>query len=432
MRSLLSGHGAKRISRIVDLLLVTLRRHSLTDISDAAILVNFMVLRRAYLQEAASSGGGGYWPGTGVEATAAELEDLAHYAKFATAVYGSIALAYVSPRGQGYLRGILAHIGRLRRGNLVAIERHCGIPSEHLYHYQEGGRGAFQPTWLLAWDQETQAAVLSIRGTASYEEALTDCVSEAVSCEVGMAHSGFLAAADVLREQVRDPLEKLVSERGARHLVVCGHSMGAACAVLLALSLHQDQRSGQAHFIEGVKIRCLTFGCPPTVAVGPDSAKSMPDILNVVHRLDWVPRARLGNVLRLLEAIGKIESLGLSLRQKLAFAAGRTATSPTGSVRFADVYPSPTAGSVGGRKACAELRLVGRCLWLYDACAGLHMRAEVADPGRLSDPPPLLDDPVRAALDHSPIEYERALLRARCCAKLPPAHPPSRGPGLEP
>lgn len=411
---LLSGHAAARASRGMDLLLAALRRSGLTGLSDAAVATDLLVLRRAYLAAVAQGAAGGLWPGTGEEAGSADLEELAHFAKFATAAYGAVFLAAMSPRGRGTLRSLLWQLGTARLRDLATIRRHCGLEPSDLVHFQEGGPGAFRPAWFLAWDQEREAAVLTVRGTANVDEALTDCVCDVAPFEGGFAHRGFLESAVALREQVDGPLQQLIQERRPRRLVVCGHSLGGACAVLLAVSLHREQQSGTTSFLHGLQIKCLTYGCPPTMLVRPDKADILPDILNVAYRFDWVPRAQLSTVLRLVESIGRVEALGFSIKQKASFAAGRSELLAEHGLRFRDLYPASPGGRAGevSKRTEVTLCLVGRCLWMYDACAGFYVRTEVADAKRLSEGPPFLEDPVRAAFDHSPLQYEVVLRRA--------------------
>lgn len=442
---LLTGHKARRASRGLDALLVELRRQGLTGVSDGAVFLDLMVLRRAYIEVAGRrSEQAGWWPGTGERPTGGELKELAHYARFATAAYGAVFLAAFTPRGSGSLRGLFQHIGKPRNADLHAIRRHCGLSEGDLEHFEEGGGGTFQPSWFLARDPSRESCVvLAVRGTANMDEALADCVCEAAAFEEGIAHRGFLECVEVLQRQAEGPLRRLFEAEGSsrpRRLIICGHSLGAACAVLLSIALGREARSGKAPYLEGVEIKCFTYGCPPTAAIRPDKVDGLPEVLNAAFRFDWVPRAQLGNVLRLIEAIGKVEALGLPVRTKLAFAAGSSANSDADAaaiaaapplLRFEDVYTAPAsvasapadaaasnggglaAAAVGtGRRSVAPLRPVGRCIFLYDTCAGQHVGAEVANPCVLSDGPPLLEDALRSVFDHLPSQYEDVLKRA--------------------
>lgn len=383
----------------LDLFLRELRSRRLTTTSEASVVLDLMLLRKAFREA------GGCWPSTGRTVRAAELEDLAHFMRFASAAYGSLLTSISGMDARPIWRWLLPG-PRRRAADAQEIRRYCSLEESELLHYSDGGRGAFHPAWFLAHDPATGAGVLAVRGTITLSDILTDVAGESAPFEEGIAHRGFLSAARELRAAADAPLGQLFAGGGREarptRLVVCGHSLGAACAVLLAIILRREQLAGTAPFLKDVHISCLTYGCPPVLKLNPGAESLVPPVLNVVHRFDWISRLQLANVLRLVEAVANVEALGLPPRRKMACIAGRGSAEGLG-LRFKDLYRAEPGG-----RAAGGLELPGRTVWLYDACGGVHTRAEWAD-ARLSAAPPALDDPVRAVLDHLPTTYEAAL-----------------------
>lgn len=429
----------------LNIVLRELRRRGLVQLTDAAVAVNLLVLCRAFRDA------GGLWPGTGEAAAPTDIAELANYARFATAAYGpwmtSLPAGKPSPLMKWAFRG-----ARRRSADMEEICRHCGLASDDLLHYSEGGRSAFQPAWFLARDRASGTLVLAIRGSFTLSDIVTDAACEAVPFQGGTAHRGFLAAASEVRRNVDGPLQHYLQAEHTKELVICGHSLGGGCAVVLSMMLRHEQRVGSLSLaFRAAQIRCLTYGCPPSVKLGPNcTEEDIPLTLNASYRIDWVPRVQLGTVLRLLRAMGRVEALGLSAQDKLTFIASRrrpmggvdgrglcsSAPSPGPvGLRFWDLYEGADAtdcasagksATYSALPACSPwssldvgeedddgilLQHVGRCIWVYDACGGLRYRAEVADPVLLATAPPALEDPLAALLDHIPLKYEAALQR---------------------
>jgi len=391
----------------LDLVLGEIRSAGLTGVSDGAVTANLLLLGKAY------SDGGRQWVGTGRAVDVATLEELGRYARFTAAAYGTLFASLSLTGCRGSLRQFFRWLraGSTRRHEVDAEEicRACEIDAKDLFHYDTGGRDAFSPAWFLARDPVSGAGVLSIRGTITLADILTDVAGESVPFDGGVAHRGFLRGAEAVIRGAQEPLQRLLSQ-GVTELVVCGHSLGAGCAVLATLALLKEQRSPPSP-LEPLKIRCLTYGCPPTVARPPGS-EEVP-VVNVVNRFDWIPRLQLANILRLARAVGQIEALGLPLRRKVKCLLGRESPSELG-IRFDDVYTvkaqRPASDVI--TKQCQSLDLVGETIWLYDACAGLVRRAEFAVADAISFGPPALEDPLRAMLDHVPLAYVRGLQEA--------------------
>merc|ERR1719221_257454 len=105
--------------------------------------------------------------------------------------------------------------------------------------------------------------VISLRGTSSATDALTDLVCHPVPIQLGahdgIAHAGMLRAARRLDAALFELAEAGLSRLGSqapRRVVICGHSLGAGVAALLS-ALWRDRGC-----LPGVDVKCFAFACP--------------------------------------------------------------------------------------------------------------------------------------------------------------------------
>lgn len=113
----------------------------------------------------------------------------------------------------------------------------------------------YKSPFLVAFDDESESIVVAIRGTLSLEDAIVDMLIEGnhlvpdeippdVSAEDStnfFVHMGMLSSARnlrdiILREQL---IEKARVHRPNYPLVICGHSLGAGVASVLAFLLRK-------------------------------------------------------------------------------------------------------------------------------------------------------------------------------------------------
>ncbi|MBJ2281780.1 lipase family protein [Pseudomonas sp. 1079] len=99
-----------------------------------------------------------------------------------------------------------------------------------------------------------QIILISVRGTVSRADVLRDADAHQVSFDdgVGKAHGGFYQAYRAMRDFVLQYLDQFhVGQR----IVICGHSLGGAIALLLAEGLRRAQ---DAHY----NVLLYTYGAP--------------------------------------------------------------------------------------------------------------------------------------------------------------------------
>ncbi|MGN8104692.1 lipase family protein [uncultured Pseudomonas sp.] len=99
-----------------------------------------------------------------------------------------------------------------------------------------------------------EVILISVRGTVSRADALRDADAHQVAFEggVGKAHDGFYQAYRALRNFVLQYLDQFHT---GQRIVMCGHSLGGAIALLLAEGL---RRTPDAHY----NILLYTYGAP--------------------------------------------------------------------------------------------------------------------------------------------------------------------------
>ena len=94
----------------------------------------------------------------------------------------------------------------------------------------------------MAVDHTLKAVVLSIRGTYSLADAVTNCLCNDAPFLGGMAHDGFLAFARELVAVAEETIAELCRQYPSYTCAVTGHSLGGGVATLTALLLRENQQ----------------------------------------------------------------------------------------------------------------------------------------------------------------------------------------------
>lgn len=211
------------------------------------------------------------------------LSDLAHYSSFAHAAYG-------------WKFGLLLS-GKFHLGDSRMLMRKTGV-KRHDIIVTNWRSKTHLPAYFLVRDVERKTIVLSIRGTCSPRDILTDLCCSAEDFFIGedpkstlrtrykaRAHHGMLESARGVASQCR----KLIATELAMHpgyeLVLVGHSLGGAVAAILG-TLWRDTFPG---------LKVYAFGCP---CVGPLDAYPTVDnaIVSIVGENDPFSCLSLGHL----------------------------------------------------------------------------------------------------------------------------------------
>jgi hypothetical protein len=137
---------------------------------------------------------------------------------------------------------------------------------------------------VIAKASGTTRYVIAIRGTQNITDSMIDARTGqvfttgtpfATSNPSSMCHRGFLARASTTLSMLKIPVD-------ASELLVCGHSLGAAVALLVGVSIRK-------HF-KGQKMRIVLSGCPRVgnYAFKEDVEKDL-EIYRFENRADIIP-----------------------------------------------------------------------------------------------------------------------------------------------
>jgi len=208
------------------------------------------------------------------------------------------------------------------------------------------------PGFYVAYDDERKKVVVSVRGTASAGDALTDLVCEATPCRGGLAHAGILGAAEAVLAGAEPAVLAALGDHGdADGLVFTGHSMGGGAALLCGLLL-RDGRDGPGFRLaaalrdRGLGVDVVAFAPPPVATA--DAAAARPGDVAVRCRSycvgdDVVPTLSLNSVLGLLDALDAIDG-ALDVPTRLHLLSQRTSKAAAASLLDAvGLFPNSAA-----------------------------------------------------------------------------------------
>lgn len=165
------------------------------------------------------------------------------------------------------------------------------------------------PAHFLSFDATKKLAILSVRGTKTPADALTDLAGDIQQRDLEdgkklYAHAGFLTAADSVLQSIRGAVRDLLAPLGYS-LLVTGHSLGASTACLVTRLLYAEMTSWSSQLSS---IRCVAFApCPCMDAVNAAGCAESLDpstslVLSFVCNDDAVPR--------IMQNLGRLSLLG--------------------------------------------------------------------------------------------------------------------------
>ncbi|XP_058141746.1 diacylglycerol lipase-beta isoform X3 [Dasypus novemcinctus] len=242
-------------------------------------------------------------PGPSQDDLDAELENCHHYMQFAAAAYGWPLYIYRNPfTGLCKIGGDCCR-NRIAEHDLVggdglrchfgSILQTTGLQYRDFIHISFHDK-VYELPFLVALDHQREAVVVSVRGTMSLQDILTDLSAESetldVECEVQdcLAHKGISQAARYVYQRLINDgiLSQAFSIAPEYRLVIVGHSLGAGAAALLGIML----RSAYP------QVRCYTFSPPRGLLSKSLHEYSKNFIVSLVLGMDVIPRLSVTNL----------------------------------------------------------------------------------------------------------------------------------------
>jgi len=141
-----------------------------------------------------------------------------------------------------------------------------------------------QPAYYLAVDHLTRNIVLSICGTKSFQDVLTDVNVETTEFLDCYAPKGMVASVYWLQNQVLHTILEQMAEYPEYGIVFVGHSLGGAVATLLSLLLRKTLE---------IPVTCYSYGPPPCVCPSFVPLTKEFGVTTVILDTDLIPRFNL-------------------------------------------------------------------------------------------------------------------------------------------
>eukprot|EP00659_Diplonema_papillatum_P007787 gene7787-11975_t len=242
---------------------------------------------------------------------AAVCSDLSLAMLYAKAVYG---VAYED----GHLKSVGAairmhtiwkpfkNLGRdftSRENDIAVMQGIDALDSKRELLVSEWSNQVYKPAFAFFADHVSRWLVLTIRGTVSDKDTLTDLAAEPCPFLHGEGHSGIVRCTEFVlgHERLMATLAEASAKYPGYRIVATGHSLGAAVATLFVISCRLAPGIGATW---GDRTEAIVFGPPPTVDKTLLETVNQGDYLtSVVCGADAVARTSCRNLERLAREV---------------------------------------------------------------------------------------------------------------------------------
>ncbi|CAO3694047.1 unnamed protein product [Rhizopus stolonifer] len=216
--------------------------------------------------------------------------------RFAMASYGWKGLNFI---GKG--NGIFSDAVRAQ-SDALSICEHLEIDKQDLLAYELRTEAAFRPSYFIARDRKLNAIVLSIRGTMSTFDTMTDLVCEYEPWKGGIVHKGMKSSATWFFRNIAPKLIAYVNKHSTTSLYIVGHSLGASTGAILSIMLTDYISEFRKGKDRDFTIQC--FGYAPACGLSLDLANRYKDrITSIVFADDFVSKLSYGSMMDVKELI---------------------------------------------------------------------------------------------------------------------------------
>lgn len=191
--------------------------------------------------------------------------------------------------------------GMWNQSDMLSVVNFLKIAEEDMLAYEWRKTEVFRPSYFIARDRATNSIVLSIRGTMSTFDTMTDLACEYEQWKGGLVHSGWKASAQWFLRELGPTLIAYANIHSTTALYIVGHSLGSGIAALLTIMLldylDEFRKNEQSFEIKG-------FGYAPTCAMSLNlSEKYKDNIQSFVFADDIVSKLSYGSMLDVKEML---------------------------------------------------------------------------------------------------------------------------------
>ncbi|KAJ3256579.1 hypothetical protein HDU77_003104 [Chytriomyces hyalinus] len=224
------------------------------------------------------------------------FDDINRLLDHSLVVYGSVMFGFVNSSMS------LRDNFRLNADEKTAVE-HLGLLKENVLFWDHSKREMSSSRYYIMHDTALNAIVISVQGTISAAQIVTDLNAEYFAFQNGSAHRGMLRSAQQIVEKHLLDLLEWSRSLGVAKIFCTGHSLGAGVGALLTILLNEkldlfvNETQNPDFNIHG---HCFAT---PGVVTRPVAEKYESSIDNYVMESDTIPRLSVGTFLAFKEMV---------------------------------------------------------------------------------------------------------------------------------
>ncbi|CAG8680197.1 10000_t:CDS:2, partial [Racocetra persica] len=176
-----------------------------------------------------------------------------------------------------------------------------GLDKNDFICWEYGQNTVSVPNYMVIRDPETNSIIVSIRGTMSIADVITDVLAHYEQWNDALVHRGVLRSAQYLVERSLNDIRAAVIKFNANSINITGHSLGASISSIVTLLLREKCKDLLSR---GIDIRAWNFATAPCCSHDlACKTESINYIYNFVNENDVIPRLSYGNLMDFRELI---------------------------------------------------------------------------------------------------------------------------------